>query len=105
MARAPLYKNLEIGRLTEFDLRWGQGILRQGPAAVAIDQRLKSRVCDHLRSLKSAKYQSIEFKVFAADMSDDVDLRSPDNERPHVKFRPLDLVPSLNSQQALQFQT
>jgi hypothetical protein len=60
-------------RSTEFDLWWGQGILGQGPAAVAIDQRLKSRISNRLRSLKPAKYQPIEFKIFPADMSNDVD--------------------------------
>jgi hypothetical protein len=73
-------------RLTEFDLWWGQGIFGQGPAAIAIYERLKSRVRDHLRALKPAKYQPIEFKVFPADMSNDVDLRGTDDERPHVKF-------------------
>jgi len=90
---------------TATDLWWGQGILGQGPAAVAIDQCLKSRVRDHLRSLKPAKYQPIEFKVFPADMSNNVDIRGPDDERPHVKFPPSELVPSLNSQQARRFQT
>jgi len=50
-----------------------------------LDQRLKSRVCDRLRSFKPAKYQAVEFKVFPADMSNNVDLRGPDDERPHVK--------------------
>jgi len=72
-------------RLTEFDLWWGQGIFGQGPAAIAIYERLKSRVRDHLRTLKPAKYQPIEFKVFPAEMSNDVDLRGTDDERPHVK--------------------
>ena len=72
-------------RSTEFDLWWGQGILGQGPAAVAIDERLKSRVSNRLRSLKPAKYQPIEFKIFPADMSNDVDLRGPDDKCAHVE--------------------
>jgi hypothetical protein len=38
-------------------------------------------------------------------MSNNVDLRGPDDERPHVKFPPSELVTSLNSQQARRFQT
>ena len=67
-------------RPTEFDLWWGQGILGQGPATVAIEQRLKSRVSNRFRSLKPGKYQPIEFKIFPADMSNDVDLRGPDDK-------------------------
>ena len=48
-------------RPVEIDLLWRQGILRQRPAAVAIDERLKSRVRDRLRSLEPAKHQPIEF--------------------------------------------
>ena len=44
-------------RLVGIDLSWRQGILGQWPAAVAIDERLKSRVRDRLRSLEPAKHQ------------------------------------------------
>ncbi len=47
-------------RSVEIDLSWRQGILGQGPAAVAIHESLKSRVRDRLRSLKPAKHQPIE---------------------------------------------
>src|ERR1700722_15209292 len=71
-------------RSIEINLLRRQGILSQGPAAVTIDQRLESRVRDRLRSLKAVKHQPIEFKVFSADMRNDVDLRCPDDECPHV---------------------
>ncbi len=43
----------ETATLSEFDLDLlrGQRILGQGPTAVAIDERLESRVGDRLRSL------------------------------------------------------
>jgi hypothetical protein len=62
---------------------WGYGILSQRPIAVAIDKRLKSRVSERLRPPKPPKYQPIEFKVFSADMSNDVDLRGPNDKCPH----------------------
>ena len=53
---------------------------------VAIDERLESRVRDRLRSLKAAKYQPVELKVFPADMGNNVNLRCPGDECPHVDF-------------------
>ncbi len=68
----------------EIALLWRQGILSQGPAAVAINEGSKSGVRNRLRSLKPAKYQTIELKVFPADMSNHADLRCPSDERAHV---------------------
>jgi hypothetical protein len=69
---------------TKYHLWWGHGVLSQGPIAVTIDKPLKSRVSEGLRALKPLKYQPIEFKVFSADMSNDVDLRGPDDECPQA---------------------
>ena len=51
-----------------------------------MDEHLESRVCDRLRSLKAAKHQPVELKVFPADMGNDVNLRCPGDESPHVDF-------------------
>jgi hypothetical protein len=78
----------------EIDLLWRRRILGQRPAAVAIDESLESRVRNRLRSLKSAKHQPIELKIFSTDMGYYVDLRCPSDECPHVDFPPQELVRS-----------
>jgi hypothetical protein len=81
----------------EIDLLWRRRILGQRPAAVAIDESLESRVRNRLGSLKSAKHQPIELKIFSTDMGYYVDLRCPSDECPHVDFPPQELVPSAPS--------
>ena len=76
----------KMRRSAEIDLLWRRRILGQGPAAVAIDESLESRVRNRLRSLKSAKHQPIELKIFSTDMGYYVDLRCPSDECPHVDF-------------------
>jgi hypothetical protein len=65
----------------EIDLLWRRRILGQRPAAVAIDESLESRVRNRLGSLKSAKHQPIELKIFSTDMGYYVDLRCPSEVR------------------------
>ena len=87
----------KMSRSAEIDLLWRRRILGQRPAAVAIDESLESRVRNRLRSLKSAKHQPIELKIFSTDMGYYVDLRCPSDECPHVDFPPQELVPSAPS--------
>jgi hypothetical protein len=68
LLRFPIFPSLRtLNDNIKIDLSWCQSILGQGPSAVASDERLKSRVRNRLRALKSVKHQAIELKVLLAD--------------------------------------
>jgi hypothetical protein len=72
----------------EIDLLRRQGVFSQRPAAIAIYECSKSGVRNHFRSLKPAKHEPIELKIFPAYMSNNVYPRGPGNECPHGDLPP-----------------
>jgi hypothetical protein len=47
---------------------------------------LKSRIRNCGASIEPGKHKPVEFKVFLADLGNNVDLCCPDDERPHIDF-------------------